>query len=209
MLEDDVQAGPFSRLRPETVVKAGSRVGNFVEMKKTVLGPALQSPPSDLPGRQPGGRGCQYRGRYDHLQLRRGQQEPDDHRRRGLHRLGHRAGGAGQGRAPGLRRLPARPSPRTSPPGPWPSPVPARSSRRAGSPSGKRNGHEAAGRQRAAAPPNGAPSGSGAGSLFFPGPDVRQPLNGGDVGDQGDEPHDHGQGRIIDPEDKAEERPGE
>jgi bifunctional UDP-N-acetylglucosamine pyrophosphorylase/glucosamine-1-phosphate N-acetyltransferase len=39
ILEDDVQAGPFSRLRPETVVKAGSRVGNFVEMKKTVLGP--------------------------------------------------------------------------------------------------------------------------------------------------------------------------
>ena len=39
VLEDDVQAGPFSRLRPETVVKAGSRVGNFVEMKKTVLGP--------------------------------------------------------------------------------------------------------------------------------------------------------------------------
>jgi bifunctional UDP-N-acetylglucosamine pyrophosphorylase/glucosamine-1-phosphate N-acetyltransferase len=39
VLESDVQAGPFSRLRPETVVKAGSRVGNFVEMKKTVLGP--------------------------------------------------------------------------------------------------------------------------------------------------------------------------
>ena len=39
VLEDDVQAGPFSRLRPETVVKAGSRVGNFVEMKKSVLGP--------------------------------------------------------------------------------------------------------------------------------------------------------------------------
>ena len=39
VLEDDVQAGPFSRLRPETVVKSGARVGNFVEMKKTVLGP--------------------------------------------------------------------------------------------------------------------------------------------------------------------------
>jgi bifunctional UDP-N-acetylglucosamine pyrophosphorylase/glucosamine-1-phosphate N-acetyltransferase len=39
VLEDDVQAGPFSRLRPGTVVKAGSRVGNFVEMKKTVIGP--------------------------------------------------------------------------------------------------------------------------------------------------------------------------
>jgi bifunctional UDP-N-acetylglucosamine pyrophosphorylase/glucosamine-1-phosphate N-acetyltransferase len=38
-LEDDVQAGPFSRLRPHTVVRAGARVGNFVEMKKTDFGP--------------------------------------------------------------------------------------------------------------------------------------------------------------------------
>ena len=38
VLEDDVQAGPYSRLRPGTVVRAGGRVGNFVEMKKSVLG---------------------------------------------------------------------------------------------------------------------------------------------------------------------------
>jgi bifunctional UDP-N-acetylglucosamine pyrophosphorylase/glucosamine-1-phosphate N-acetyltransferase len=38
-LEDDVQVGPFSRLRPKTVVRAFSRVGNFVEMKNTVFGP--------------------------------------------------------------------------------------------------------------------------------------------------------------------------
>lgn len=38
-LEDDVQVGPFSRLRPGTVVRAASRVGNFVEMKNTVFGP--------------------------------------------------------------------------------------------------------------------------------------------------------------------------
>ena len=37
-LEKAVQVGPFSRLRPETRLKAGSRVGNFVEMKKTVFG---------------------------------------------------------------------------------------------------------------------------------------------------------------------------
>ncbi len=37
-LEDDVQAGPFSRLRPQTIVRAGARVGNFVEMKKTDFG---------------------------------------------------------------------------------------------------------------------------------------------------------------------------
>jgi bifunctional UDP-N-acetylglucosamine pyrophosphorylase/glucosamine-1-phosphate N-acetyltransferase len=38
-LEDDVQVGPFSRLRPGTLVKAASKVGNFVEMKNTVFGP--------------------------------------------------------------------------------------------------------------------------------------------------------------------------
>ena len=38
-LEDDVQVGPFSRLRPGTVVRTGSKVGNFVEMKNTVFGP--------------------------------------------------------------------------------------------------------------------------------------------------------------------------
>jgi bifunctional UDP-N-acetylglucosamine pyrophosphorylase/glucosamine-1-phosphate N-acetyltransferase len=39
VLEDNSQAGPFSRLRPKTVVRAGARVGNFVEMKNTVFGP--------------------------------------------------------------------------------------------------------------------------------------------------------------------------
>jgi len=38
-LEDDVQVGPFSRLRPGTLVRAASKVGNFVEMKNTVFGP--------------------------------------------------------------------------------------------------------------------------------------------------------------------------
>jgi bifunctional UDP-N-acetylglucosamine pyrophosphorylase / glucosamine-1-phosphate N-acetyltransferase len=38
-VEDDAQVGPFSRLRPGTVIKASSKVGNFVEMKNTVFGP--------------------------------------------------------------------------------------------------------------------------------------------------------------------------
>lgn len=37
-LEPEVQVGPFAHLRPGTVVKAGARIGNFVEMKKTVFG---------------------------------------------------------------------------------------------------------------------------------------------------------------------------
>jgi len=38
-VEDDAQVGPFSRLRPGTVIRASSKVGNFVEMKNTVFGP--------------------------------------------------------------------------------------------------------------------------------------------------------------------------
>ncbi len=37
-LDDEVQVGPFTRLRPETRLLRGSRVGNFVEMKKTRFG---------------------------------------------------------------------------------------------------------------------------------------------------------------------------
>lgn len=37
-VESGVTIGPFARLRPGAVLKADSRVGNFVEVKKTVLG---------------------------------------------------------------------------------------------------------------------------------------------------------------------------
>lgn len=37
-LETGVAIGPYARLRPGAVLKKGSRVGNFVEMKKAVLG---------------------------------------------------------------------------------------------------------------------------------------------------------------------------
>lgn len=35
---EECSVGPFARLRPDAVMHEGSRVGNFVEMKKTVLG---------------------------------------------------------------------------------------------------------------------------------------------------------------------------
>lgn len=38
VIKDNVQVGPFSRLRPKTILQQGSKVGNFVEMKKTVFG---------------------------------------------------------------------------------------------------------------------------------------------------------------------------
>jgi bifunctional UDP-N-acetylglucosamine pyrophosphorylase/glucosamine-1-phosphate N-acetyltransferase len=37
-IHDDARVGPFAHLRPETILREGSRVGNFVETKKTVLG---------------------------------------------------------------------------------------------------------------------------------------------------------------------------
>jgi bifunctional UDP-N-acetylglucosamine pyrophosphorylase/glucosamine-1-phosphate N-acetyltransferase len=37
-LESDVAVGPFARVRMETHLKRGSRIGNFVELKKSVVG---------------------------------------------------------------------------------------------------------------------------------------------------------------------------
>ena len=37
-IENNVIVGPFARLRPGTVLKSGSRIGNFVEIKKSNLG---------------------------------------------------------------------------------------------------------------------------------------------------------------------------
>ena len=37
-IENNVVIGPYARLRPGTILKSGSRVGNFVEIKKSVIG---------------------------------------------------------------------------------------------------------------------------------------------------------------------------
>ena len=37
-LESNVTVGPFSRIRPGTILSKGSRVGNFVEIKKSKIG---------------------------------------------------------------------------------------------------------------------------------------------------------------------------
>ncbi len=37
-LESDVVVGPFARMRMETHLKSGARIGNFVELKKSVVG---------------------------------------------------------------------------------------------------------------------------------------------------------------------------
>ncbi len=37
-IENEVDIGPYARIRPGTVLKRGSKVGNFVEIKKSTLG---------------------------------------------------------------------------------------------------------------------------------------------------------------------------
>jgi bifunctional UDP-N-acetylglucosamine pyrophosphorylase/glucosamine-1-phosphate N-acetyltransferase len=44
VLEDGVSVGPFAYLRPGTVLRAGSKVGTFVEVKNSDLGPGAKVP---------------------------------------------------------------------------------------------------------------------------------------------------------------------
>ena len=37
-IENNIIIGPYARLRPGTLLKSGSKVGNFVEVKKSVIG---------------------------------------------------------------------------------------------------------------------------------------------------------------------------
>ena len=37
-IENDVTVGPYARIRPGTILKTGSRIGNFVEIKKSKVG---------------------------------------------------------------------------------------------------------------------------------------------------------------------------
>ena len=37
-IENNVSVGPYARLRPGSILKSGSKVGNFVEIKKSTIG---------------------------------------------------------------------------------------------------------------------------------------------------------------------------
>ena len=37
-IENKVEVGPYARIRPDTILKEGSKVGNFVEIKKSTIG---------------------------------------------------------------------------------------------------------------------------------------------------------------------------
>ena len=37
-IENKVEIGPYARIRPETILKEASKIGNFVEVKKSIVG---------------------------------------------------------------------------------------------------------------------------------------------------------------------------
>ena len=37
-IKDNVEVGPYARLRPGTILEEGSKIGNFVEVKKSIVG---------------------------------------------------------------------------------------------------------------------------------------------------------------------------
>ena len=37
-IENKVEIGPYTRIRPDTILKEGSKIGNFVEVKKSTIG---------------------------------------------------------------------------------------------------------------------------------------------------------------------------
>tara|TARA_B100000795_G_C22569867_1_gene349638 strand:- start:20 stop:640 length:621 start_codon:yes stop_codon:yes gene_type:complete len=38
VIESKVEVGPYARIRPGTILKDGSKIGNFVEIKKSIIG---------------------------------------------------------------------------------------------------------------------------------------------------------------------------
>src|SRR5210317_1528980 len=37
-IENKVEVGPYARIRPDSILKEGSKIGNFVEIKKSTVG---------------------------------------------------------------------------------------------------------------------------------------------------------------------------
>ncbi len=90
--------GPFARFRPSSSLAQGVHIGNFVEVKNSIVGAGSKANHLTYLGDTTVGREGQCRRWHHHLQLRRREQVAHRDRRRGVHRLGHDAGGTRQGR---------------------------------------------------------------------------------------------------------------
>jgi bifunctional N-acetylglucosamine-1-phosphate-uridyltransferase/glucosamine-1-phosphate-acetyltransferase GlmU-like protein len=83
--------GPFAHLRGETHVAQRAKIGNFVELKKTVLGEGSKASHLAYLGDAVIGTGVNIGAGTNHLQLRRRPEAGDHDRRRGFHRQRHAA----------------------------------------------------------------------------------------------------------------------
>ena len=121
-VDDEARVGPFSHLRPGSHMKAGSHVGNFVELKKTVLGEGSKASHLTYLGDADHRRRREHRRRHHHLQLRRREEAPDRHRGRRLHRQRLAAHRAGDGRRGAYMAAAGITVTDDVPPGRWRSP---------------------------------------------------------------------------------------
>ena len=132
-VEDEATVGPFSHLRPGSVVGRGATVGNFAELKNTHLGPGSKQHHMSYLGDAEVGEGVNIgagtiTANYDGTSKHR-----DDDRRRGVHRRRHDARRPASRSARARGPAPAPSSPATSRPASW------RSGSRPGSASRGRN----------------------------------------------------------------------
>ncbi len=82
VVEADVTIGPFSHVRGGAHIGSGVELGNYAEVKNSVLGRRHEEPPLQLPRRRGCGRTREHRGGHHHRQLRRRAQAPHPHRGR-------------------------------------------------------------------------------------------------------------------------------
>ncbi len=101
---NDVSVGPFAHLRNDVDVRDRAKVGNFVELKHTVLGAGSKAMHLTYLGDATIGEKRERRRRDDHLQLRRREQESNRDRGWRFHRQRHAAGGACHDQEGRLRR---------------------------------------------------------------------------------------------------------
>ena len=60
IIGENASAGPFARIRPGSELKANAHIGNFVEMKKSVLGEGSKAGHLTYLGDAEVGRRCKY-----------------------------------------------------------------------------------------------------------------------------------------------------
>ena len=94
----DVTIGPFSHVRGGAHIGSSVQLGNYAEVKNSVIGAGTKSHHFSYLGDADVGERVNIGAGHHHGQLRRRAQAPHAHRRPCLHRLGHHPAGARQRR---------------------------------------------------------------------------------------------------------------